>query len=329
MNSKPLIRIGITCGDPQGIGPEVVLKALTQWQGSTNCEIRWILYGPKEALMAWAAAWGISEVWKDNVFEWKDFPWNYAETHWGCAEAHAGRWVDSMLTEAMNDLKKGVSQGLVTAPIFKRSLQLANAPFTDHTTRLQAVFGVPTVMSMITPRMKVAFVTSHIPLKDVPAVLNRELLQMTVEIAERELRERFSLREPRIGICGLNPHAGEEGLLGREELDVIIPVVEDFKARGFPIQGPIPPETAFRILFEGQYDLCVALYHDQGMIPVKLIAFGETVNYTMGLPVVRTSPDHGAAPDIAGKNCAHPNGMLAAMNLAVRLCLNQTSPTAQ
>ena len=321
--------IGLTCGDPNGIGPEVVLKALARRMNEGFAEVRFRIYGPRKAMENWAERWGLSLGEFGDALEWRDLPWPVRRTRWGRADAEAGAYVRRVLEEAGNDLISRRLDALVTAPIVKHSLRLAGSPFTDHTTFLAHLFGVPAVMSMIHPRMKVAFVTAHVPLREVPNRVTPERVRATVLTAERELRERFGLRRPRMVLCGLNPHAGEEGTLGSEEHEILAPVVRHLQQMGLDLAGPSPPETVFRELLARKYDLAVALYHDQGMIPIKLIGFGETVNYTMGLPAIRTSPDHGAALDIAGADRADPGGMVAAIRLAVRLTRPPSPPFSE
>lgn len=318
----PPLRVGVTCGDPNGIGPEVVLKALAA-RPAHRLFIR--VYGPVEALRLWARLWGLP--WPEGPdLEWVDIPWDVRHTEWGQPSAAAGRWVAQSLEAAARDLAAGEVHALVTAPIMKKSLELAGHALWDHTQFLAARFQTRTVMSMITPRLRVAFVTAHIPLRRVAEVLSPALVVETVRIAYRDLIRWFRIAEPRVAVCGLNPHAGEGGLMGDEEERVVRPAVRTLQSEGLAVEGPAPAETLFRQALEGRWDLVVALYHDQGMIPVKLLDFGQGVNLTMGLPFVRTSPDHGAAPDIAGQGVARPDGMRAALALALQILDARRTP---
>jgi 4-hydroxythreonine-4-phosphate dehydrogenase len=314
MQTGSPLRIGITCGDPNGIGPEVVLKTLATQEAHSTLRV----YGPVEALRVWARQWGLPWPTGPNL-EWVDIPWDVRHTEWGRPSPTAGRWVARSLEAAAGDLAAGEVHALVTAPIMKKSLELAGYNAWDHTQFLDGRFGTRTVMSMITPRLRVAFVTAHVPLRRVAETLSPSLIVETVRIAYRDLVRWFRIPTPRVAICGLNPHAGEDGLIGEEEEQVVRPAVRALQSEGLTVEGPAPAETLFRQALEGQWDLVVALYHDQGMIPVKLLDFGQGVNLTMGLPFVRTSPDHGAAPDIAGRGVARPDGMRAALALALQI----------
>ena len=315
------IRIGVTVGDPTGIGPEVVLKMLA---GLSTRSEHIILFGPREWMFEWAKAW-IGHTDFLSQVEWVDIPWEGGS--FGVPSAAAGDFVWNVLQDAFDSLKTGAIDAVVTAPIIKKNLALAGHPFQDHTSLLGHVFGCRPVMSMITPHMRVAFYTAHVPLARVATLLASEPLRETIQIVYRELQERFGLRRPHLAVCGFNPHAGEGGILGEEEERVIRPVIQALIGEGLRLSGPYPPETVFRYHRAGQFDAVLAMYHDQGMIPVKLLDFGETANYTMGLPAIRTSPDHGAAPDIAGKNQASPSGMQAAFRLAVDLARRMRKTT--
>ena len=308
------LTIGVTAGDPNGIGPEVLLKALCTLPSG----VRFRIYAPVEALRVWAQRWGIPFP-RSQAIEWVDLPWPLRNTTRGRPSSAAGAWVYRALETACTDLEAGRIQALVTAPIMKASLQQAGVPVHDHTTYLEQRFRTRTVMSMITPHLRVAFVTAHVPLRRVADMLSVEQVVATTRIAHHTLVHWFSIPQPRIVLCAFNPHAGEHGLLGDEERHVLTPAVQQLRTEGCDVEGPFPPETAFREAREGRWDLVMALYHDQGMIPVKLLDFGRTVNFTMGLPFVRTSPDHGAAPDIAGQGIARSDGMRAAIQLAVQL----------
>jgi 4-hydroxythreonine-4-phosphate dehydrogenase len=212
------------------------------------------------------------------------------------------------------------ADALVTAPISKEAWALAgHGEFPGHTEFLAARCGTKRVrMMFVTPSLNVMLVTSHVPLARVPALLTIERVLDTIELGHEACRT-LGPANPRIAVCGVNPHAGESGLLGDEEARSIAPAIRAARERGIDATGPFPGDTLFRAALQGRYDLVVAMYHDQGIIPVKLLAFDRAVNLTAGLPIVRTSPDHGTAYDIAGKNLANPGSMHAAIDLAVRL----------
>ncbi|MBL8745635.1 MAG: 4-hydroxythreonine-4-phosphate dehydrogenase PdxA, partial [Phycisphaerae bacterium] len=209
---------------------------------------------------------------------------------------------------------------IVTAPISKEAWALAgHRKFPGHTELLAARYGAGRVrMMFVAPTLRVMLVTTHVPLADVPRIITIDRVFDTIELAH-ESCVRLGIPRPRIAVCGVNPHAGEAGLLGDDEARAIAPAIARARARGVDASGPWPGDTIFNAALNGRYDIVVAMYHDQGLIPVKLLAFDRAVNYSAGLPVVRTSPDHGTAFDIAGKNLADPGSMRAAIELAVRL----------
>ncbi len=314
-------RIGITVGDPNGIGPEVVIKSLVNIRIPDGVRVR--VYGPHESMRNWAHAWHVHEwdSFSESNIEWVDLPWELSWTTYGEAHARAGQWVYEMLVRAINDAQMKEIQALVTAPIIKASLAKASIRWIDHTTLLAHEFQCPAYFSLIHNKIRVMFFTSHIPLRNVPEVLNKDSLVQAMGIFARELSERFGINNPMIGVSGINPHAGENGSLGNEEQTIISPAVREarkhFQFAHF--EGPYPAETLFRVHMNGSYDGILMMYHDQGTVAMKALAFGKAVNYTMGLPIIRVSPDHGAGLDIAGKGIADPQGMTTAMKLALSL----------
>jgi 4-hydroxythreonine-4-phosphate dehydrogenase len=215
---------------------------------------------------------------------------------------------------------------IVTGPISKLAWQMAgHGEFPGHTELFAARFGGgPAGMMFVTPRLRVILATTHIPLSEVPKALTAERVVRTIELGH-DACARLGVDRPRIAVCGVNPHAGEGGLLGHDEQQAVEPAIAKAKSRGMDVRGPFPGDTVFNAAVKGEFDLVVAMYHDQGLIPVKLLDRDRAVNMTVGLPVVRTSPDHGTAFDIAGKGIADPGSMKAAIELAVRMC--QPSPT--
>jgi 4-hydroxythreonine-4-phosphate dehydrogenase len=209
--------------------------------------------------------------------------------------------------------------GIATAPVNKEAFRLAGLRWSGHTDLLAHLTGAPHVAMMFhSDALRVVLATVHIALADVPRLLTRESLEATIALTAGEL-PRFGIAAPRIAVAGLNPHAGEHGLFGREEELTIGPAIEACRERGIDASGPFPGDTVFLRARRGEFDVVIACYHDQGLIPVKLVAFGQAVNVTLGLPIVRTSVDHGTAFDIAGKGVADPESMIAAVLLAARL----------
>lgn len=222
-------------------------------------------------------------------------------------------------------VRSGAARAVVTNPIAKAVLKAAGFAHPGHTEFLAELAAAeggepPTpVMLIWSELLAVAPVTIHVPLKEVPPLLTPDLIVETVTIIERDMRLRFGLQSPRITVAGLNPHAGEGGMMGREEIEVIQPALAVLRARGIDVRGPLPADTMFHARARTGYDVAVTMYHDQGLIPAKTLAFDDGVNVTLGLPFVRTSPDHGTAFDLAGKGLARPDSLLAAIKLADRL----------
>ena len=282
-------RIAITVGDPSGIGPEVAAKAAADPRVVAVCEP--ILYAPSDG----------------------------ARFAPGVLSAEAGRAAHDVIVRAVSDAMDGTVQAVATAPVNKEAFRLAGLEWTGHTDLLAHLTGAPRVAMMFySDRLMVVLATVHIALADVPASLTLERVQATIALTA-EAVPRFTKVPPRIAVAGLNPHAGEHGLFGTEEDRVIAPAIAACRARGVDVSGPYPADTVFVRATRGEFDVVVACYHDQGLIPVKLLAFGQAVNVTLGLPIVRTSVDHGTAFDIAGKGVADPQSMIAAVLLAARL----------
>jgi 4-hydroxythreonine-4-phosphate dehydrogenase len=281
-------RLAITVGDPAGIGPEIAVKTAADPRVLEVCEP--VLYGPSA----------------DN------FPK-------GRVSAAAGQAAYDAIVEAVADAKAGRVAAIATAPINKEAFAAAALPWRGHTELLAHLTGARRVAMMFhAESLRVVLATIHIPLADVPRTLTRELLEETIDLAASEL-PRFGVPSPRLALAGLNPHAGEHGLMGVEEQNVLEPAVEVCRARGVRIDGPFPADTVFVRAVRGDYDAVIACYHDQGLIPVKLVAFGRAVNVTLGLPIIRTSVDHGTAFDIAGTGTADPSSLVHAVLLAARL----------
>ena len=282
-------RVAITCGDPAGIGPEIAQKAANDPRVRDVCEP--VVYGPPAG----------------------------ARFTPGELSAEAGRAAYDTLCAAVKDAQSGVVAAVATAPVNKLAFARAGLPWKGHTDLLAHLTGSPRVAMMFwSEPLKVVLATIHIPLASVTSALTRELVDEIIDLSSREL-PRFGIAQPRLAVAGLNPHAGEDGLLGHEEATVLRPAIEAAQKRGIHIDGPFPGDTVFGRAVRGEFDAVIACYHDQGLIPVKLLAFGRAVNVTLGLPIIRTSVDHGTAFDIAGKNVADPSSMIEATLLAARL----------
>jgi 4-hydroxythreonine-4-phosphate dehydrogenase len=285
--AKP--RIAITEGDPAGIGPEIARRAAADARVLGVCEP--VLYGVDAG----------------------------ARFEPGELSAAAGRAAYDAIVRAAADAQRGDVAAIATAPINKEALRLAGLPWNGHTDLLAHLTGADHVAMMFySDELRVVLATVHVPLAEVPKILTRRLVEQTIALTAREL-PLFDKVAPRIAVAGLNPHAGEHGLFGREEETEIAPAIACCRARGIDVSGPFPADTLFVRARKGEFDVVVACYHDQGLIPVKLIAFGRAVNVTLGLPIIRTSVDHGTAFDIAGQGVADPESMIAAVLLAARL----------
>jgi 4-hydroxythreonine-4-phosphate dehydrogenase len=299
-------------GDPAGIGPEVVLRALAA--GDRPPAIVTV-YGPVAALRERARLFGLRGP-EELDAALVDVP--LAGTlSLGRISATAGRAAAEAVLASARDALAGRIDALVTAPLNKESLHAAGYTWPGHTEMLAEAAGTPDVaMMFVGGSLRVALVTIHRSLRSVPDAVTREELSRVVRLLHREL-PRFGARRRRIGVCGLNPHAGEGGLFGREELDVIGPAIAALAAEGIEAMGPFPADSLFVRASRGEFDAVVAHYHDQGLIPVKLAAFGHAVNVTIGLPFVRTSVDHGTGFDIVEKGTADGSSLVEAMKVAV------------
>lgn len=317
-------------GDPLGIGPEVTLKALADPR--VRSAAHWRIYGQRGPLEAAAQAAGstaglagaldgveLIDLSSPALVEPAPTPPR--------PTAISGAASLAFLEAAIADCKKpptdaGRARAIVTAPISKEAWSLAGgASFPGHTELLADRFEAPRVRMMFDAApLRVILVTTHIALSRVPGAISAHRVEETIMMGHGACKD-LGVASPRIAVCGVNPHAGENGLFGSDEVDHVTPAIDAARLRGVDVSGPYPGDTIFSAAVKGKFDLVVAMYHDQGLIPVKLLAFDRAVNITVGLPVVRTSPDHGTAYDIAGKNLANPGSMIAAMLLAARSAL--------
>jgi len=332
MKSSP---IAVTCGEPAGIGPEL-LAMLAQRQIGERLPARLVLIGDRELLTERAKRIGLAPAYADydpvafgprSAIEVLHQPLAVPPIP-GHPDPTNARSVLATLERACDGCMAGEFAAMVTAPVQKSTIEDAGIAFSGHTEFLAERSRTPHVVMMLvggdakTP-LRVALATTHLPLKDVAAALTKESIQTTLEIVARELRDKFGLKTPRIAVCGLNPHAGESGHLGHEEIDVIAPAIAAIQAQGIDIAGPIPADTVFVPTIASRYDAIVAMYHDQGLPVLKAASFGHGINVTLGLPFIRTSVDHGTALDLALDptlaRTADPGSLFAAFDLAIAL----------
>jgi 4-hydroxythreonine-4-phosphate dehydrogenase len=320
-------RIAVTIGDPGGIGPEVTVRAVCSPDVIEICAP--VIVGCAECVIEAVETSGLSV----NVVSMGDISesdpsqgkievldlWQKSRFPRGTASAEAGSAVVNYVKKAVELVLEGASKAMVTAPVSKESLGLAGFPWRGHTGLLAHLTGADEfAMMFVSDPLKVILGTIHIPLAQVPSVITEELLLRTIRLAHRGL-EMIGIKNGRIAVAGLNPHAGESGLLGDEEKRVIIPALRKALDKGYAVSGPYPPDIVFHKALNGAFDIVLSLYHDQGLIPFKMIAFERGVNMTVGLPVIRTSPCHGTGFDIAWKNSANPSSMIEAVKLAVKI----------
>lgn len=309
--------LGITLGDPAGVGPEIVVASLVAMPAPWRA--RCTVYGDREPLDRAARTLGHSlpdvRIVGSGAGE---------GVTPGIPNENSGAAQVAYLEAAVAAARRGEHGALVTAPISKLWARRGGFPFLGHTEMLAQRLGARDVaMFFVGPKLKIALATVHRPLVEVVHELSTERIRTVIELVAASLTRDFALANPRIGVVGLNPHAGEDGLLGDEDEEIIKPALRA-PCGAAHLSGPLVPDAAFRDHLHGRYDALVAMYHDQGLIPVKLVDFDESVNVTLGLPIVRTSPDHGTAYDIAGKGVARATSMQRAVALAIQMLQART-----
>jgi 4-hydroxythreonine-4-phosphate dehydrogenase len=297
------IPLGITLGDPRGIGPEIVAKALDDPRIAA-LGASWFVVGPS----------GTGVAVQHDLGPWQAT--GHDETDVARAGAFAGRAVEQAAGLALT----GQLAGIVTAPLDKYALRAGGYDYPGHTEMLSALAGVPVAMMLASDRLRVVLATTHIALRDVPDAVTREALAQAYHTTARGLHDDFAIPAPRIALCALNPHAGDHGRFGAEDDALLTPV-----ARELGMHGPYPADTVFVRAMRGEFDAVIAPYHDVGMTAIKVASFGSAVNVTLGLPFIRTSPDHGTAFDIAGQGVASAESMVRAMELAYQLAVRRAS----
>lgn len=320
------IRAGITVGDINGIGLEIIIKTLSHPSVTQLCTP--VIYGSSKVVSyhknivnpqdftfhntntadkIYLQKINVVNCWQDNV--------NIAL---GKDTEEGGRFAHVALDRAVRDLKEGHIDLLVTAPINKNAMKLAGFPFSGHTDYLAHEFGVKgELMMMVSDALRVALVTTHLPVSQIASVITRQLIQSRIDMLVKTLKEDFGIAKPVIAVLGLNPHAGESGTIGREDEDVVRPAIIEAKKGGDIVMGPFSADGFFGSLQYKKFDAVLAMYHDQGLIPFKMLHFHDGVNYTAGLPFIRTSPDHGTAYEIAGKNEADHSSFSTALFTAI------------
>lgn len=326
----PLIAISI--GDINGIGPEITLKAFHRSDLLDSC--RPVVFGPEDAILYYRDRLGVDvplqrldapEDARDGIVGYVVTDGVLREEDIGRPTAVSGQISLDAIRAAFQAVRGGAAQALVTAPISKEAIALAGSTFHGHTDMLASLCesGENVLMILSSNTMNIGLVTIHVPLRDVAALITRERVERTVRLAHRAMEGDFAIDDPRIAVLALNPHAGDGGVLGAEEADVIQPAVAALQEDGLNVEGPFPADGFFSAHTQQMYDIIVAMYHDQGLIPLKLQAMGRGVNVTSGLPIVRTSPDHGTAYNIAGHGIASPESMKEAVYFARTIALNR------
>jgi len=326
LSNKTLIKVGITLGDLNGVGPEIIIKALHDNRILTD--IIPVVYGSNKVISHYKKQLNLHEfnyascksaaeinpkkvniinVWQDEV-----------QIEPGTANADGGKYALLSLEAATKDLAEGKIDVLVTAPFSKENVAKAGFNFPGHTEYLAEMSGAKeALMVLVSGNLRVALVTTHIPIKEISSQLQKDLILSKIEAFEQSLKKDFGLIRPRIAVFGLNPHAGENGKIGEEEQLTIIPAIQAAKQKGILAFGPYPADGFFGSPLRQQFDGVLAMYHDQGLAAFKALCFNDGVNFTAGLPIVRTSPDHGTAFDIAGKMLADEQSLRSAILLAV------------
>ena len=340
---KPVI--GVTMGDPAGIGPEVIVKALADPQ--LRKRARFVIFGMNELLSYAADLAELDPFWwrlqHDSpragydlvhdvvVLDYDEFSMLGSAVHKPTKQGGQAslRFLDDAIAATQKPYEVGGVDAIVTGPINKTAWDLAGCKFPGHTEMLAQRTRTKRVAMMFhAPKLNVVLATCHMGLMEIRDAFTIGCVFDPIELGHHAC-QRMGIAKPRIAVCGLNPHASENGRFGDEERRVIRPAIEMAQNQGIDAQGPFPADTIFNDAIAGRYDLVVAMYHDQGLIPVKMLAFDEAVNLTLGLPIIRTSPDHGTAYDLVGKNKANPGSMKAAIRLAIQLAEHDRAETAK
>lgn len=329
-------RIAISIGDFNGIGPEIILKSLTEeiLQNSTP-----VILSPPEVIDFYRGNLGLdipihsiqeiehSQPGKVNVLDLLEYEKTISVTP-GYQNEESGMVAMRAIEKGIELCKNGKAKALVTSPISKEAVNLAGYNIPGHTEFLASQTGTDEVLMMlVSGDLRVSLVTTHIPIREVTQSISAKLIEHKLEILRQSLKQDFGIDKPKIAVFGLNPHAGDGGVIGREEMDLITPLLKELstKFQNTTIHGPFPADGFFGQQLHKQFDAILAMYHDQGLAPFKLLSFGKGVNFTAGLPIIRTSPDHGTAFDIAGKGMANPSSFIESYSLAIQLAKQKYS----
>jgi 4-hydroxythreonine-4-phosphate dehydrogenase len=325
--------LAVTSGEPAGIGPELCLRLVER-----SFDARLVVLADRRLLAERAAATGLRVALRDwdpllpvlsGTLDVLHSPL-LAPALPGRLDPANAPYVLGLLDRALAGCRSGEFSALVTAPVHKGVINQAGVPFTGHTEYFAERTATPRVVMMLAGGgLRVALVTTHLPLKDVPAAVTRAALAETLHILHAEMGRKYGIAAPRILVAGLNPHAGEGGYLGREEIDVIAPVLDHLRAEGMTLLGPLPADTMFTPPMLAQGDCVLAMYHDQGLTALKYASFGHGINVTLGLPIIRTSVDHGTALALAGSGGADPGSLFVAIEQAIEMAARETTRTAQ
>lgn len=328
MNASTLPRLAVTAGEPAGVGPELLIRL-----AATSMAANFVAVSDRHLLERAARRCGLPvHLVDDDGAPLQQREANSLRVHHvplaaeecpGHPDPANAQHVLATLAYAADGCLDGRFDAVVTAPLQKASINDAGVPFSGHTEFFAERSSSRVVMMLASPELRVALATTHLPLARVPAAITTESLRQTLRIVHDELKRKFGIAQPRIAVLGLNPHAGEDGHLGREEIDVIIPLMDSLRAQGLSLLGPLPADTAFVPAQRSRYDAVVAMYHDQALPVLKSEAFDRTVNLTLGLPFIRTSVDHGTALDLAGTGRADPSSLIAAARMALDLVARQ------
>ena len=324
--------IAVTSGEPAGVGPELCLRLLER-----DFPARLVILADRQLLEARSGAVGLSSD-RLKLRDWaSELPPErgvvdilhqplVAPSNPGQLDPANANYVLGLLDRALDGCRSGEFAAMVTAPVHKGVINDAGVYFTGHTEYLAERTNTPRVVMMLAgSKLKVALATTHLPLKDVPAAITQESLEATLRILHADMRSKYGLADPRILVAGLNPHAGEGGYLGMEEIEVITPVLERLRGEGMRLLGPLPADTMFTPPMLEQGDCVLAMYHDQGLTALKYATFGNGINVTLGLPIVRTSVDHGTALTLAGTGQANPGSLFAPVAEAARMAARNTA----
>jgi 4-hydroxythreonine-4-phosphate dehydrogenase len=322
--------IGITMGDPTGIGPEIIVKALSKKELFQAC--RPMVFGDREVLLRAAKMQAlpvtvevIDKIQEEGYLPQKIFLYPLSQLkatslHFGKPDQKCGEAMVKYIEEAVRWARNDTLNAITTCPINKQAINAAGYRFSGHTELLAYLVGASSVaMMFLGTKWKVVLVTTHLPIKEISRWISRDRILTTIRMTDEGLKKFFGFTHPKIAVLGLNPHCGEEGLLGEEEKMEIIPAISEARSQGVEIDGPFSADSFFDLSGHSAFDAVISMYHDQGLIPIKMLDFNEATNFTLGLPFIRTSVGHGTAYDIAGKGVADPTNLIKAVLTASNL----------